>query len=51
MLGKNLSNLFPLYQERSTAYERAIREKSQIIHDTEASNMNKKERSKCICFA
>ncbi|KAF9468950.1 hypothetical protein BDZ94DRAFT_1286864 [Collybia nuda] len=31
--------------DRSTAYERALREKSQIIRDTEMRSMNRKERN------
>ena len=36
-----------LMQERSASYERALREKSNIIRDTEKRNMNRKERSGC----
>jgi hypothetical protein len=32
-------------QERSSSYERALREKSNIIRETEMRNMNRKERS------
>lgn len=32
-------------QERSQSYERALREKSQIIRDTEMRSMNRKERN------
>ena len=35
----------PFLQERSQAYERVLREKSQVIRDTEMRNMNRKERS------
>lgn len=31
--------------DRSATYERALREKSQIIHNTEASSMNRKQRN------
>jgi hypothetical protein len=34
------------YKERSSSYERALREKSHIIRETEMRNMNRKERSK-----
>lgn len=33
-------------KERSQKYEHALREKSQVIRDTEMRSMNKKERSK-----
>ncbi|KAH0839691.1 hypothetical protein J3R83DRAFT_612 [Lanmaoa asiatica] len=32
-------------QERSASYEKALREKSEIIRQTEASNMNRKQRN------
>ena len=32
-------------QERSSSYERALKEKSHIIRQTELSNMNKRSRS------
>jgi hypothetical protein len=32
--------------ERSASYEKALKEKSQIIRETEMKNMNRKERSK-----
>lgn len=34
-------------QERSTSYERALKEKSHIIRQTELSNLNKRSRSTC----
>ncbi|KIY49583.1 hypothetical protein FISHEDRAFT_65513 [Fistulina hepatica ATCC 64428] len=34
-----------IVNERSASYERALREKSKVIRDTEASNMNRKERN------
>ncbi|KAJ7095172.1 hypothetical protein B0H15DRAFT_95051 [Mycena belliarum] len=34
-----------IVSERSSSYERAVKEKSQIIHDTEMRNMNRKERN------
>jgi hypothetical protein len=34
------------HKERSSSYERALREKSHIIRETEMRNMNRKERSK-----
>ena len=41
------SPLIDFPQERSQAYERVLREKSQVIRDTELRNMNRKERSMC----
>ena len=41
------SRLIAFLQERSQAYERVLREKSQVIRDTEMRNMNRKERSMC----
>jgi hypothetical protein len=35
-----------IHKERSSSYERALREKSHIIRETEMRNMNRKERSK-----
>jgi hypothetical protein len=35
-------------QERSTSYERALRDKSRIIRETEMGNMKKKGRSKSL---
>jgi hypothetical protein len=32
-------------QERSASYEKALREKSEIIRQTETGNMNRKQRS------
>ena len=40
--------LIAFLQERSQAYERVLREKSQVIRDTEMRNMNRKERSMCL---
>jgi hypothetical protein len=34
------------HKERSSSYERALREKSHIIRETEMRSMNRKERSK-----
>ena len=34
-------------QERSASYERALKEKSHIIRQTELSNLNKRTRSTC----
>ena len=34
------------HKERSSSYERALRERSRIIRETEMRNMNRKERSK-----
>jgi len=39
------SPLIAFLQERSQAYERVLREKSQVIRDTEMRNMNRKERN------
>ena len=36
-------------KERSASYERALKEKSQIIRDTELRSMNRKERSVYEC--
>jgi hypothetical protein len=40
--------LIAFLQERSQAYECVLREKSQVIRDTEMRNMNRKERSTCL---
>lgn len=34
-----------MFQERSSAYERELRARSQVIRETEMGNMNKKQRS------
>lgn len=39
------SPLITVVQERSQTYERVLREKSQVIRDTELRSMNRKERS------
>ncbi|KAF8333333.1 hypothetical protein F5887DRAFT_994749 [Amanita rubescens] len=44
-LRQHLETYRTIVMERSTTYERALREKSQIIRDTEARNMNRKERN------
>jgi len=36
---------FLFHQDRSAAYEKALKEKSRIIRETELRNMNKRERS------
>lgn len=38
-------------QERSASYEKGLREKSEIIRQTEASNMNRKQRSMFLSVA
>jgi prefoldin subunit 5 len=43
-----LSSSLMCLQERSSSYERALREKSNIIRETEMRNMNRKERSTSI---
>jgi len=40
------TNYLQYHKERSSSYERALREKSHIIRETEMRNMNRKERSK-----
>ncbi|KAK2466516.1 hypothetical protein APHAL10511_002158 [Amanita phalloides] len=42
---QHLETYRTIVMERSATYERALREKSQIIRDTEARNMNRKERN------
>ncbi|KAJ7276178.1 hypothetical protein B0H12DRAFT_1083957 [Mycena haematopus] len=41
----SLDNYKTVVTERSASYERALKEKSQIIRDTEMKNMNRKERN------
>ncbi|KAL0580767.1 hypothetical protein V5O48_001232 [Marasmius crinis-equi] len=44
-LRQHLDTYRSIVNERSTSYERALREKSEIIHQTEQGNMNKKARN------
>ncbi|KAF8164982.1 hypothetical protein B0H34DRAFT_649480 [Crassisporium funariophilum] len=44
-LRQHLENYKSVVQERSKAYEQALREKSQVIRDTEMRSMNRKERN------
>ncbi|KAF9046037.1 hypothetical protein BDZ89DRAFT_1099452 [Hymenopellis radicata] len=44
-LRQHLETYKTIVNERSASYERALREKSQIIRDTEMRNMNRKERN------
>jgi len=44
-LRQHLENYRTIVNERSQAYERVLREKSQVIRDTEMRNMNRKERN------
>ncbi|KAJ7638607.1 hypothetical protein FB45DRAFT_406745 [Roridomyces roridus] len=44
-LRQHLETYRTVMTERSTSYEKNLREKSQIIRDTEMRNMNKKERN------
>ncbi|PPQ81315.1 hypothetical protein CVT24_001337 [Panaeolus cyanescens] len=44
-LRQHLESYRVVINERSQSYERALREKSQIIRDTERRSMNKKERN------
>jgi hypothetical protein len=38
-------------QDRSQAYEQALKEKSRIIHETEAKNLNRKQRSEFLSLS
>ncbi|KAF8803867.1 hypothetical protein BYT27DRAFT_7214441 [Phlegmacium glaucopus] len=44
-LRQHLENYKIIVNERSQAYERVLREKSQVIRDTEMRSMNRKERN------
>ncbi|KAL1676449.1 hypothetical protein EV122DRAFT_216242 [Schizophyllum commune] len=44
-LRQHLDTYKTIVNERSAQYERALREKSQVIRQTEARNMNRKERN------
>ncbi|KAJ3563008.1 hypothetical protein NP233_g9221 [Leucocoprinus birnbaumii] len=44
-LRQHLDTYKAIVNERSSSYERALREKSQIIRQTEMRNMNRKERN------
>lgn len=44
-------DLIKFPQERSASYEKALREKSEIIRQTETTNMNRKQRSMCPSVA
>ncbi|KXN87882.1 Protein IVY1 [Leucoagaricus sp. SymC.cos] len=44
-LRQSLDTYKTIVHERSTSYERALRERSQIIRQTEMRNMNRKERN------
>ncbi|TFK43166.1 hypothetical protein BDQ12DRAFT_718409 [Crucibulum laeve] len=44
-LRQHLDSYRTIVNERSAAYERALREKSQVIRDTEMRSMNRKERN------
>ncbi|KAG6833784.1 hypothetical protein H0H87_001216 [Tephrocybe sp. NHM501043] len=44
-LRQHLDTYRTIVKDRSTAYERAVREKSQVIRDTEERNLNRKERN------
>ncbi|KIK65494.1 hypothetical protein GYMLUDRAFT_56198 [Collybiopsis luxurians FD-317 M1] len=44
-LRQHLENYRTIVTERSAAYERALKEKSEIIRQTEKRNMNRKERN------
>ncbi|ETW84350.1 hypothetical protein HETIRDRAFT_313056 [Heterobasidion irregulare TC 32-1] len=44
-LRQHLETYRTIVHERSASYERALREKSNIIRDTEKRNMNRKERN------
>ncbi|KAJ8086364.1 hypothetical protein PM082_005187 [Marasmius tenuissimus] len=44
-LRQHLDTYKSIANERSTSYERALKEKSDIIHQTEQGNMNKKARN------
>ncbi|KAF8633690.1 hypothetical protein AX15_001296 [Amanita polypyramis BW_CC] len=44
-LRQHLETYRTIVTERSSTYERALREKSQIIRDTESRNLNRKERN------
>ncbi|KAJ6510027.1 hypothetical protein C8R47DRAFT_777913 [Mycena vitilis] len=44
-LRSHLDTYKTIVSERSASYERALKEKSQIIRDTEMRNMNRKERN------
>ncbi|KAF8897297.1 hypothetical protein BD779DRAFT_1490107 [Infundibulicybe gibba] len=44
-LRQHLDSYRTIVTERSLSYERALREKSQIIRDTEMRNLNRKERN------
>ncbi|KAF5393598.1 hypothetical protein D9757_000218 [Collybiopsis confluens] len=44
-LRQHLGNYRTIVMERSAAYERALKEKSEIIRQTERRNMNRKERN------
>lgn len=44
-LRQHLENYRTVVNERSASYERALKEKSQIIRDTELRSMNRKERN------
>ncbi|KAN0097689.1 hypothetical protein V8E55_002135 [Tylopilus felleus] len=44
-LRQHMDTYKTIVHERSTSYEKALREKSEIIRQTEASNMNGKQRS------
>jgi hypothetical protein len=44
-LRQHLDTYKAIVAERSASYEKALKERSQIIRDTEMRNMNRKERS------
>ncbi|KAG6855064.1 hypothetical protein C0991_005993 [Blastosporella zonata] len=44
-LRQHLDTYRTIVKDRSAAYERAVREKSQVIRDTEERNLNRKERN------
>jgi len=44
-LRQHLDTYRTIIHERSSSYERALREKSHIIRETEMRNMNRKERN------
>ncbi|KAJ6599292.1 hypothetical protein DFH09DRAFT_31488 [Mycena vulgaris] len=44
-LRQHMDTYRTIVSERSASYERALKEKSQIIRDTEMRNMNRKERN------
>ncbi|KAJ7937264.1 hypothetical protein B0H13DRAFT_2226645 [Mycena leptocephala] len=45
-LRQHMDTYRAIVAERSASYEKALKEKSQIIRETEMKNMNRKERSK-----